>query len=306
MQYNKNKIIITGKNAHKKDDIFYIYILLNQVYFCDIIIYVINFSKKRKVKKMIKHKIKAVISTAFLLLSLASCGNSGNFPVAEIKTEETSAPVTESQITEAVTEPPVTEDIQKKQREAEECMNIFSGISHELSEAYKVYNGFSIGNTDAECIVCNPFTIDIFYQGPVSEIKSDVYSAHPDAMECRLLNDPRFSSNDELFEYMSRFFSDEILRERTRNTPQFVRFGGNFYYVLPSRGLTFDEWQTEEAEITEVIAGESFCVTAYAFRRDSSEKENLDVRDVLTFTNTDEGWKVSKIKSLKFGTEIPE
>jgi len=257
---------------------------------------------------MIKHKIPAVISAAFLLLSLASCENSGDIPVADIQTPEmtTADAVTEVQITEAVTEPPVTEDVQKKEREAEECMNIFSGITHELSEAYKVYNGFSIGSSDAECIVCNPFTVDIFYQGPVNEINGNVYSDHPDAMECRLLADPRFNSNDELFGYLNRFFSDEILRERTRNTPQFVKYDGKYYYVLPSRGLVFDEWQTEGAEISDVIAGESFCVTAYAFRRDSSEKENLDVRDVLTFTNTDEGWKVSKIKSLKFETEIPE
>lgn len=299
--------IFTGNFAHKSVGIFYIYILLNHVYFCDIIYIIIIYRITRKAKKMNKYKTSAVISAAFLLLSLGSCSSSDDFPIAELQVQETSASATEIAVTEPpADEPAVTEDIQKKEREIQECMSIFAGVSHELSEAYKVYNGFNIGNTEAECIVCNPFTVDIYYTGPVSEINGDIYSNHPDAMECRLLEDSRFSSNDELFGYLSRFFSDEILRERARNTPQFVRFDGKYYYVLPSRGLTFDEWQTDGAEISDVIADESFCVTAYAFSRDSSEEQNLDVRDVLTFTNTDEGWKVSKIKSLKFETEIPE
>lgn len=259
-------------------------------------------------------KTFALLSSLIFIISSVSCGiknsNTSDLPAetsvssAVTVPPATEPPVTEPPVTESTTEPPVTEDPIKKELEKEACMNIYNEMAYDLSQAYKVFNGHSIGTTVSECLVCNPFTVDIYYKGPVNEINPEIYSQHPVVLECRLLEDGRFSSNEELFEFLHRFFTDDIIRERTKRVKPFLKYEGRYYYVHPLTESDFEGFRTDGAEIYDIVPEESFSINV--FSDSNSDEDNSIPRFTLKFKNTDDGWRVSEIKDKKSDISIPE
>lgn len=267
----------------------------------------------QKMKKSANLKVILALTAAAAAFSLTGCNEGDDISISP-KSETTTAAVTETEaITETVTEATTEEteatsettekadasssDDQDDEEYKKELLDMFTENVEDYDMAFSMSNDFGI-QFDAEAgdvIWMDLQTNEILKSGG-NELKNSNdldYSAHPAAFFGFALSDSRFSNLDEYNDYLKTVFTSKFLDVNDCGRRRFVEYEGKYYITELNKGLLFENWFADEAEITEFEKDKSFTVLVPGIKFDNPED---DLYGTLKFVKEADGWKIDDIQ----------
>lgn len=172
-------------------------------------------------------------------------------------------------------------------------LKLFADNADLYSLAFSMANDFSIEcDYDSNDVMWADWdTKEVILTGG-KEILSDEnidFSAYPHAFTAYPLNDDRFSNLDEYNAYLKTIFSDNFLSTTKCGRERFVENNGKTYIFKINKGLLFEEWYSDEAEIKEYEKDKSFTVFVPGLK--SEDPENV-LYGTIKFVKEDGEWKI--------------
>lgn len=171
-----------------------------------------------------------------------------------------------------------------------EYLAVFREKADELDELMLLIHGFGVQTSYDEMVWYDTDSGEVYYHG--DRDSEDIYAdfeTYPHSVKAFLVTDSRFESNSDYRDYMNKYFSDSFIKTSAMDTEdRFIEYDGKIFDRDPGKGILFESWDTESAEIVDFVPDESFAVRSVGYR-------DAGLAGYIRFVNTPDGWKVDNI-----------
>ncbi len=258
--------------------------------------------------KSINFKTVLALTAAVAAISLTGCDNEDDISIsnntdtsiAEVtvaSTEEvTEATAAETKITETEeTKSNITSDNLNDEEYKKELLDIFVKNIDIYNKALYLITDYGIEvNSEADDIlwVDTDTRETICSDGKECSDTEIDYEKHPHAAAAYPLKDERFSNLDEYNEYLNTIFTKKFLDSTECGRFRFFENNGKVYIIEVCKGLLFDNWHTDKAEITEFEKDKSF--TVFVLGREAEDPDN-NYYGTIKFVKESDGWKIDEL-----------